>query len=151
MLRNAAAERKEKCDQHQWQRHDGEDDVAGKQWQVDRPQSRVCRVAHIAVQRVVQDVADQKQRGEAEGGDHGRAMRLDIARPDEGVADEQGSGRQAVEDCVQRGQKSVLRAGSRGGMNVDEPEQKQGCRRADEPGWPRWPGAYLIGERLSRS
>ena len=60
--------------------------------QVNGAEGGVGRVADVAVQRVVQDVADQKQRGEAEGRDHRGAMRLDVARADEGVADEQGRG-----------------------------------------------------------
>jgi hypothetical protein len=50
---------------------------------------------------------------------------LIAARPDEGVADEQGGGAEAVEQGVERGQKGVLRAGGRGGMNVDQPEEKE--------------------------
>ena len=89
------------------------------------------RIAHVAVQRVVRDVADQKQRGEDESRDHGRAMLLDAVRADEGVADEQSRGGEAVEDRVDGGQEGVLRASGRGGMNIDEPEEKESGGGAD--------------------
>ena len=43
---------------------------------------------------------------------------------------ERNSG-QAVEQGVERGQKSELRAGGRGGVNVNEPEQEERSRGAD--------------------
>ena len=65
--------------------------------QIERAQGRVKRIAHVAVQRVVRDVADQKQCGEDECRDHGARGALDAVRADEGVADEQGRGGKAVE------------------------------------------------------
>ena len=52
-------------------------------------------------------------------------------RANEGVADEQRRGGEAVEDGVERGQKRELRAGGSGGMNIDEPEEKDGGCGAD--------------------
>ena len=106
MLRDAARERKEKRDEHQGQRDDGENDVAGEQREIERAEGGVERIADVAVQRVVRDVADQKQRGEDEGRDHRRAVLLDVVRADEGVADEQRRGGEAVEDALSAGRKA---------------------------------------------
>ena len=51
-------------------------------------------------------------------------MGLDALCADEGVADEQGGGAEAVEQGIECGQKGVLGAGRCSGMNVDEPEEK---------------------------
>ena len=114
--------------------------------EIESAKGRVDRVADIAVQRVVQDVADQEQGGKDEGRDHRCAVRCNAARADERIADEQRRGGKAVEDRIERGQKGVLRAGCRGGMNVDQPEQKQRSRGADGRGWRQWPGACSISD-----
>jgi len=131
VLPDAAGEGKEKGDQHQRQRHDGENDVAGQQRQIDGAQGCVEGIANVAVQGVVRNVTDQKECGEEEGGDHGGAVGFDAVGADEGVADEQRRGGEAVEDGVEGGQKGILGAQGRGGMNINKPEEKQRCCRAD--------------------
>ena len=131
VLRDAAGEREEKRDEDQRQSDDGQNDVAREQREIKRAEGGVERIADVAVQRVMGDVAHEKQRGEDEGRDHRRAVLLDVVRADEGVADQERSGGEAVEDCVHGGQEGVLRAGGRGGMNIDEPEKKERGGGAD--------------------
>ena len=131
VLGNAAGKRKEEGDEHQRQSDDRQNDVARQERQVHGAQRRMERVANVAVQRVMRDVADQKQRGKDEGRDHERAVGLDFAGADEGVTDEQGGGAKAVEYSVERGKKSVFAGGRGSGMNIDEPEEKQAGRHAD--------------------
>jgi hypothetical protein len=65
----------------------------------------------------------------------------DLPGADEGVADEERDGGEAVEDGVERGEKGRMGAGGRGGMNIDKPEEKEGGGGADEEnggdGWGR--------------
>ena len=132
MLGNAAGEREEKGDENQRQSDDGQQDVAGEKRQIKRAQGRVGWVADVAVQSVMKNVADEKERGEGKGGEHGGTMGRDAVGADEGVADEEGDGAEAVERGVEGGKKCVAEAGCvGGGMEVDQPEEKGRGRRAD--------------------
>ena len=52
----------------------------GENHEVDRANRRVaCRETRVAVQRVVHDIADQKERRETEGQQHAGAMRFAVA------------------------------------------------------------------------
>jgi hypothetical protein len=147
MLREAPGERKEERDQHHGQRHNSQDDVACQQRQVERAQRCMGGVPDVSVQRVVNDVAHQKERGEDERRDHQGAVSGNFARADESVADEQRHGGEAIEDGVQPGQKDEARiAGIRCWMHVDEPEEKQcgGCADCKNGGDGR---ARACGER----
>ena len=58
-------------------------------------------------------------------------MLFDFSRADEGEADEERGGGEAVEDGVHGGEECVLRAGGRGGMYIDEPEEEERGGGAD--------------------
>jgi hypothetical protein len=81
--------------------------------------------AHIAMQPVVGDVADEEERGEGEGGEHGGAVRRDLLALDEGEADDQRDGAEAVEERVERGQEAEAHTvGVRCVVRIDQPEEK---------------------------
>ena len=133
VLADAAGEREEEGYEDQRERDDGEENVAAEEPEIKGAKGGSGGVLYVSVQRVVQDVADQKERGEDKGGDHGRAVPGDFAGLDEGEADEQGDGAEAVQDGVERRQKGELRAGCvRGGVHVNQPEEKERGRGADD-------------------
>src|SRR5579872_2439575 len=111
VLRKAAREREEKGDKNEWQRDHSEQDVTCKQPEIEGAIRDVQRVADVAVQRVVEDVAHEKQARKGESRNHGCAMGCDAAGTNEGVADEQENGGEAVENGVQRGKEGVFAAG----------------------------------------
>ena len=125
--------------------------VASTMWlmsrgNVHRSKSRMDRVVNIAMQRVMQDVADQEQRREHERRDHRRAMGRNAPRADEREPDQQRRRAQPVQHRIERRQKREPHAGRyRSRMNIDQPEQEQRGRGADgEDGGNRRAGAGLL-------
>src|SRR5580698_11520494 len=81
---------------------------------------------------MMEDVADQEERRERKRCEHGGAMSGDAPRTDEGEADQQRRGAEAVEDSVKGWQKSKLYAGCvRRWMHIDKPEKKERGYDAD--------------------
>lgn len=106
--------------------------MADQDAQIDGPYEAVAGVVALTVEGVVGDVADQEQGREDERRDHRLAMGGDAPRPDERETDEQGAGAQAIQQGVEGGQKGELLAGGvRRGVNVDQPEKKQGSDGTD--------------------
>ena len=79
----------------------------------------MVRVTNVAVQIVMEDVADEEERGEEEGRDHGCAVSGYFAGADEGESDKKRRGAQAVEHGVERGERQLYACGVGGGMLVD--------------------------------
>ena len=100
-------------------------DMADEDGQVDGADGAVARENHIPVERMVGDVADEKQRREGEGGHHRGAMAADLAMANEVKTGQQRDDAKAVQDSIQRGQKhqalGILR---RRVMHVDQPQQQ---------------------------
>ena len=115
------------------QRDDGERDVADEDDDVGDPDGVVrAGEAHVAVQPVVGDVADEEERGEGEGREHGGAVRRDPLAPDEQEAADERDGAEAVEERVERGQEAEAHVvGVRRVVGVDQPEEKCGGERGD--------------------
>jgi hypothetical protein len=99
--REAARQREEECRQHYRQRDDGKDDVAGQNGKVQRPHRAVTGKYRVPVQRMVHDVADQKNGGEREGQQHARAMCFLVAMLDEIQSDAQRNRTQPVQHRVE--------------------------------------------------
>ena len=130
VLRKAAGERKEQGDQEKRQRDYGQHNVAGEERKIKRTIGGKGGITDVSVERVMKDVAHEKERGEDECCDHGSAVGGNLACADKGKADEQSRGAEAVEQGIERGQKSKTRAGSVcGRMHINQPKEKQrGCR-----------------------
>jgi len=79
----ASAEREEKRRQHHGQRHDGKNDVAGQDRKVEGADRAEVREASVAVQGMIDDVADQEERGKSKRKEHARAVGLPVPVLDE--------------------------------------------------------------------
>jgi len=79
MQGEAAGQRKEESDEHHGQSDDGEDDVAGQDGKIQRAHRAMAGEDRISVQRVVDDVADQKCGREDESQQHAGAMGVAVA------------------------------------------------------------------------
>ena len=64
--------------------------MADKNPKIDCLDWTVAGVVTFAVQRVIHDIADQKQRRERKGREHGRPVRRNALCTNEGVAEQQG-------------------------------------------------------------
>jgi len=126
---NSPAEGEEEGGQNQGQCDHTQENMADKDSKVDRLDQTVARIMTLAMQRVIHDVADQKQRREAEGGEHGCPVRRNSLCSNEGVADEQGRGAQSIEERIECRQERQFDTGRVcGRMDVDQPEEKKrGC------------------------
>ena len=130
---DAAGEREKEGDENERESQRGQDDVAGEERKIEDAECGVNGIANVAVESMVEDVADEEEGGEGKGREHGRAMSGDAMGANEDVTDENGSSAEAVEDSVEAGQEGKANAGcvSRG-MDIDQPEKEERRGSADE-------------------
>ena len=100
--------------------------------QINRPHRAKSRKVRLAMQRMIGDVADQKEGRENKRYDHRHAMGRNIPLANEIKASEQSDRAQPVEHRIQRRQKAKPRGRSIERMvEVKQPQQKANRRRTD--------------------
>ena len=88
VLRKAASDRKEEGDQDQRQRDYGQNNVAAKEQKIKRTIGGKGGITDVSVERVMKDVAHEKEHGEEECRDHRSAVGGNPACTDKGKAED---------------------------------------------------------------
>ncbi len=104
--------------------------MADQDAQIDGPYEAVAGVVALTVEGVVGDVADQEQGRENKRCDHRLAMGGDAPRPMNVKPMSRALALRPLSRALRAGRKvSCLLAASGAGVNVDQPEKKQGSDR----------------------
>ena len=88
----ATTEREKKSDENHRQGHDRETDVRDEQREVDVTNHARALKAHVAVEGVIGDVADEENGGKDKRRKHGRPVLADAPGTDEGETRDEGDG-----------------------------------------------------------
>ena len=123
--REPARQREKERREHHRQRDDGKDYVAGQNGKVQRAHRAVAGKNRVAMQRVVHDVADEKNRREREGQQHAGAMRFPVVMFDKIQSHAECNGAQSIQKRVEGRQKHPAPGEIRRSMmHVQQPQQK---------------------------
>jgi hypothetical protein len=110
----------------QRQRDHREADVGDEDEEVDGANPAVTRKQSVAVEEVIGDIADQKERGKASSADHETHVREAIATADIDVTADEAESAERVEDSVRGGKREHPLGRGYLSLEVDEPDEK-GC------------------------
>jgi hypothetical protein len=126
-----AREREKESDQDHGQGDDGKNHMAGQNGKVQGAHRSVPRKERVAVQRVIGDVTDQKNRRKYERKKHAITMRFPVAMFDEVKADAKCDRARAIQERVESGEKHPATGEIRGSvMNVKQPQQERDSETA---------------------
>ena len=154
MCGKPTAEREKKSDENHRQSDHGETDVRDEQREIEVTNGDRALKAHIAMEGVVRDVADEEKGGKNKCREHGRPVLADAPRADEVETGDEGDGREGVEERVecrkeeQMGACNICRR-----MIIDEPaEEKAGpSADGDNGGDDAKRRMVLVGRKQSRT
>src|SRR5271157_3995516 len=128
----ATAEREKKSNENQRQGHDRKTDVRNEQRKIDVTNRALALKAHVAVEGVIGDVGDEKNRGKDKRRKHGRPVLADALGADEAETGDEGDGGEGVEQGVECRKEEQVGAGNIGWyMIIDEPAQEEAGDGAD--------------------
>jgi len=96
----ATGQREKKSNENHRQGHDRETDVRDKQREIDVANGARALETHVTVEGVIRDVSDQEKTGKNKCREHSRPMPADAVGVDEPETDDEGDGREGVEQRV---------------------------------------------------
>ena len=132
MRGKATTEREKKSDENHWQGHDRETDVRDEQREVDVTNRTRALKAHVPVEGVIGDIADEEKGGKDKRREHGRPVLADAPGADEAETGDEGDRREGIEEGVECRKEEQVGARNIGGrMIIDEPAEEEACDSAD--------------------